>query len=276
MSPLGVERVEALKDVVQRQGVEALQERIFFKKYTISLKNRFFFENGTWIGNSPVLMVEDIRTEPGYFFFQNDKYLDFFMRETKPGSPLLVTSTVTLLWSLSWLVANSSPASVAFPPLSGVTREDRGMCSASAVTVSWSSTEEAARVKEGDISRETTTLKVKGLRRYVGEELWRLIFLRGNIFFHGCYLGHFSEVAWENIFLSLEAEATAAATSTEAAATSTVLHAAAASTKTNNSRNCFNSGSNNTDPFYYLVAPSGFSSLPAATTMSLERTSQST
>ncbi len=113
------------------------------------------------------------------------------MRETKPGSPLLVTSTVTLLWSLSWLVANSSPASVAFPPLSGVTREDRGMCSASAVTVSWSSTEEAARVKEGDISRETTTLKVKGLRRYVGEELWRLIFLRGNIFFSRLLPGAF-------------------------------------------------------------------------------------
>ncbi len=94
-----------------------------------------------------------------------------------------MTSTVTLLWSLSWLVANSSPALVAFPPLSEVTREDRGMCSASAVTVSWSNTEEAARVKEGDISRETTTLKVKGLRKCVGEEWWRLFFVCGNILF---------------------------------------------------------------------------------------------
>ncbi len=76
-----------------------------------------------------------------------------------------MTSTVILLWSLSWFVANSRPALVAFPPLSGVTSDESGMWRASAVTVSWSSTEEAARVKEGDISRETTTLKVKGLRR---------------------------------------------------------------------------------------------------------------
>ncbi len=137
-----------------------------------------------------------------------------------------MTSTVTLLWSLSWLVANSRPASVAFPPPSGVTREDRGMWRASAVTVSWSNTEEAARVKEGDISRETTTLKVKGLRRYVGEELWRSIF-GGNIFFHGCYPGQFSEAPWENNVFALKWRQQQQKLH---AATSTVLHAAAAST----------------------------------------------